>query len=392
MDKGGYTPFFGKETLEDLRSSNKSAKRAIVDKLAQAYHNNFFNRQEQQLADEIFRVLLKDSDDDIRQQLSNILKNNLLLPHDIVMGLATDISDAVATPILENSYLLSEDDLIALINDTVSSPRLEAIARREALSAKVASALLYKKLPQVIVLLFQNNNAQLEEQAIIDILEDMPPSEDLMALAAQRREMGSISQQKLKVIAVKAGFTHFSQSLTEEDLEPEELVEAARLYSLLGMTLEQVKGDGMAQLVHQLGQEGRLSISLLLRSLCIGELSLVEHALAQLAGIPVSNARILLRDKGGRGIAAIYKASKMPIIYTNIFIALIKLLLTDSSLSTLHPRLLQQHLLIAIADDENEEAIEFTTAIIKRATQDLEMAEEQFGTDQPLAGGELPTY
>ncbi|MDG1286803.1 MAG: DUF2336 domain-containing protein [Rickettsiales bacterium] len=392
MDNSGYTPFFGKQTLKDLRSSDKSAKQAVVDKLAQAYQNNFFNRQEQQLADEIFRALVKDSDENIRQQLSDILKNNLLLPHDIVMALATDISDAVATPILENSYLLSEDDLTALINDTVSSPRLEAIARREALSAKVSSALLYKKLPQVMAMLFQNNGVQLDEEVVIKTLEAVPPSEDLMALVAQRREIGSISQQKLKVLAVKAGFTRFSQSLTEEELEPEDLVEAARLYSLLGMTIEQVKGEGMAQLVHQLGQEGRLSISLLLRSLCIGELALVEHALAQMAGVPVSNARILLRDKGGRGIAALYKASKMPIIYTNIFVELIRLLLTDTTLKSLHPRLLQNHLLIAIAEDESAEAIEFTTAIIKRATQDLENAEEQFGTNKPLAGGELPSY
>jgi len=391
MSNEGYTPFFGKEILEQLRSENSEARQLVAKKVAQAYHHNFFNRQEQQLADDILRALVKDKDETLRQHISEILKDNLLLPHDIVTALANDFADVVACPILENSYLLSEEDLTELISNDISSPRLEAIARREALSADVSSALMMKHIPQVMTVLFKNNNAQLNEEEIITALENVEPSEEMMTFATQRRELNTISQQKLKVMAVKAGYNRFSQSLDDE-LEPEEVVEAARLYSLLGMTLEQVKGEGMPQLVHQLAQQGRLSISLLLRALCIGELSLVEHALSQMAGIPLSNARVLVRDKGGRGIEALYKASKMPPIYANIFSALVRLLLNDSELKTLHPRLLQRHLLIAISDDEDEEVVEFASAIIKRAAQDLEEAEAHFNTGEPLAGGELPTY
>ena len=391
MSTDGTSPFFGKEILNQLRSENIEARRLVAKKVAQAYHHNFFNRQEQQLADDILRALVKDSDEQLRQKIAETLKNNLLLPHDIVIALATDLADAVACPVLESSYLLSEDDLVELISGTIHSPRLEAIARREALSASVSSALMLKKLPKVMSILFRNNNAQLKEEDVISALEQTQPSEEMMVLASQRNELSTLSQQKLKVLAVKAGFTRFSQSLDDE-LEPEELVEAARLYSLLGMTLEQVKGEGMPQLVHQLAQQGRLSISLLLRALCIGELSLVEHALGQMAGIPISNARILVRDKGGRGIEALFKASKMPEIYSGAFSALVRLMLNDQELKTLHPRLLQRHLLIAVADDNDDEVVEFTSAIIKRAAQDLEEAEAHFNTDKPLAGGELPTY
>ncbi len=391
MSNEGYSPFFGKETLQKLRGKDNDAKHHMVERLAEAYHNNFFNRQEQQLADDIFRALVKDKDENLRQKLSQILKDNLLLPHDIVMALASDLSDAVACPILQHSYLLSEEDLAELITDTVHSPRLEAIARREALSSNVSSALMSKRLPHILSLILRNNNAQIDEEELIANLENTQPSEELLKLAAQRIELSTISQQKLKVMAVKSGFNQFSHSL-EEELKPDELVEAAQLYSLLGMTLEQVKGEGMPHLVHQLASQGRLSISLLLRSLCIGELSLVEHALSQLAGIPVSNARILLRDKGGRGIEALYKVSKLPEIYNRVFSALIRLLLNDATLKTLHPRLLQRHLLIVVADDESKEVVEFVSAIITRATQDLEEAEAHFATDKPLAGGELPRY
>ena len=391
MTTEGYTPFFGKETLEQLRSNDPDAKNAIVDKLVSAYHNNFFSRQEQQLADSIFRVLVKNSDVGVRERLARVLKDNLLLPHDIVMALATDIADAVACPVLESSYLLSEDDLTSLISNTSISPRLEAIARREALSAKVSSALMVKKLPKVMAMLLGNSAAQLNEKEVVEAIEEMPPSQELMELAIKRKDFGEVCQQTLKKLAVKSGFTQFSQTLNE-DLDPEELVEAARLYSLLGLTLEQVKSEGMEALVRKLAQDNRLSLSLLLRSLCIGELSLVEHAFSRLAGVPLSNTRILLRDRGGRGFEAIYKASKLSETYSAIFANLIKLLITDTTLKTLHPRLLQRHLLIAVQDDANEEAVEFVTAIIQRAAQDMELAEHHNPTAAPLADGEIPTY
>jgi uncharacterized protein (DUF2336 family) len=56
----------------------------------------------------------------------------------------------------------------------------------------------------------------------------------------------------------------------------------------------------------------RLSDSVIIRSLCIGDLRFFETAIAKRAGIPVSNARLLMIDPGPLGFKSLYDSSGMP--------------------------------------------------------------------------------
>lgn len=372
--------FFSPEMLKQLREGDHQARLKLVEQLAQAYDHNFYTRQEQHIADDILRLLVKDKHPDIRQKLADILKSNLLLPQEIILTLAMDELDPIACPVLQHSYLLSEKELVELVSGSVSTPRLQAIAQRETLSAELSDALMDQRQQQVLHTLFANSGAQLAESSIERVLSELPADEKMLGLLSQRSELSHELKEHIADTARKAGLTSFTtQSMAEETLP-----EVARIYSLLGMTAEQVRGNGLAQLVYQLHQQGRITISLLLRALCIGELALVEHALGRMAGIPVGNVRILLRDKGGRGVSALYQKAGLPDSFSSVFCHLVTLLLNDPTLSTLHPRLLKRHLLIAIQHDDPE-AVEYTTAIIEHAAQDLEEAERRFATGKPLA-------
>ena len=59
-------------------------------------------------------------------------------------------------------------------------------------------------------------------------------------------------------------------------------------------------------LIEQLIRKERLSASLLLRSLCVGDMNFFERGLARLAGLPLQNARILIHDQGQLGLESIY--------------------------------------------------------------------------------------
>jgi uncharacterized protein (DUF2336 family) len=43
--------------------------------------------------------------------------------------------------------------------------------------------------------------------------------------------------------------------------------------------------------------------------MCLGDLSFFEAAFAELAGIPIHNARLLIHDPGGLGLASLYGKS-----------------------------------------------------------------------------------
>ncbi|HEX3499214.1 MAG TPA: DUF2336 domain-containing protein, partial [Stellaceae bacterium] len=65
------------------------------------------------------------------------------------------------------------------------------------------------------------------------------------------------------------------------------------------------EGDA-ERLARQLNANGRLTASLILRTLCLGDLAFLEAAFAELAGVSVDNARLLIHDPGGLGLKSLY--------------------------------------------------------------------------------------
>ena len=56
-------------------------------------------------------------------------------------------------------------------------------------------------------------------------------------------------------------------------------------------------------------RSGRLTPTMVLRALCIGDMAFFESSLAVMANVPVENARILIHDRGGKGFSALYDRS-----------------------------------------------------------------------------------
>lgn len=70
--------------------------------------------------------------------------------------------------------------------------------------------------------------------------------------------------------------------------------------------------SGPSELVEHLAQHKRLTPSIVLRALCMGDLLFFEASLAKLAGISLENAQRLIYDQGKRGFEALYKKAGLP--------------------------------------------------------------------------------
>jgi len=73
-----------------------------------------------------------------------------------------------------------------------------------------------------------------------------------------------------------------------------------------------VTDESLDSLVRQLKANNRLSGSLVLRALCMGNLRFFEHAIAGIAGLPVANARLLIHDPGGNGLKVLWGKTNLP--------------------------------------------------------------------------------
>jgi len=105
-------------------------------KIAEGFNDGTLNENERRMAEEIFRVMVKDAEVRVREALALNLKKNPAIPHDVALSLAKDVGQ-VALPVLQFSEVLTGDDLIEIIASQ-SPEKQVAIAKRETVSVSVS--------------------------------------------------------------------------------------------------------------------------------------------------------------------------------------------------------------------------------------------------------------
>jgi len=66
------------------------------------------------------------------------------------------------------------------------------------------------------------------------------------------------------------------------------------------------QSNDLPHFVIQLSLNGRLTHSLIMRALCMGHMPFVEHALAELSGVPHNRVWLMVHDAGQLGLQAVF--------------------------------------------------------------------------------------
>lgn len=302
-------------TPEDIQLLVKEPSAAmrgrIADKIATGYNSGLFSDAENSLAIEIFRLLLRDTEMRVRKTLSDKLKDNLNVPHDVIFSLANDATE-VAVPVLQHSFVLTEEDLIGIVQATREVAKLKAVAQRESVSKSLAHALIETHVPDVVKEIVGNKSASLAETSLEMLLDDFEREGSVLEELVYRGGLSSAFAERL----FSKVSDQLKKSLTRRyrlNLHVvEEATEAARETATLQFLSPWMSQQDIQKLVDSMFKAKRLTHSVIIRSLCIGDLRFFETALAKLVGIPVSNARLLILDPGPLGFKALYDSAQMP--------------------------------------------------------------------------------
>jgi uncharacterized protein (DUF2336 family) len=119
-------------------------------------------------------LLARDQVVRVRRIVADALKDVAHAPPDVINRLARDSEIAVAGPILENSPVLSDDDLIAIVSESPIKGALASIARRDQLAGVVADAVAKTGDVEAVGVLLANASAQIREDTLDWILERAP--------------------------------------------------------------------------------------------------------------------------------------------------------------------------------------------------------------------------
>ncbi len=279
-------------------------------KIASQFEIEALSPAERQIAEDIFRKLVKDVEVRVRESLAAHLKNSPDLPHDVAMALASDV-DSVSLPMLKFSEVLTDEDLVQIVREQGESKQV-AIAQRPSVSSRVADALIDTGSEKAVARLVANDGAKLTEQALGRVIDEYQESEAVSDSLSRRPSMpAAISAQLIE--ALSGRLQDFL--LQKHDVSPDvasNLILQARERATMSLVDYGSTDTELENLVEQLARKERLSASLLLRALCMGDMGFFERALARLADLPLQNARILIHDHGGIGLESVYIKADLP--------------------------------------------------------------------------------
>lgn len=299
------------DLITRLREDNSpSVREETVALLAAEFNQPDLQPGEQQLAESIFRIMVHDTDMAVRRALSEGLKDNPSLPSELAMTLARDVAE-VATPMLHYSLVFTDQELIEIAR-TQPEAWQQAIARRQAISAPVSDALVETGNENVVVTLVRNHGAEISDDTSNKMIDRFSDSEGVMTGLVQRPNFPPKLAERLITVVSNS----IRQQLATMTSLPTAIADQLIARGQEAMTLDIAAPDEtqahLQRLVRHLDVKGRLTSTLILRSLCTGHLGFFETAVARRAGIDPNNAHALIAGGDEKGAAALCKAAKLP--------------------------------------------------------------------------------
>lgn len=298
-----------KDVNKLLSDQSAETRAETAAKLARGFGVSGLTENERRLAEDIFRIMVKDAAVRVREALAQNLKENPMVPRDVAVSLAKDV-DSVSLPVLQFSEVLSDEDLIDIVRSQGATKQV-AIARRTKVSETVSGALVDTRNADVVTTLVSNKGAEISEQSLQHVIDSLGTDEKVQAAMIER--------PKLPVAVTERLVTMVSDHLKEELAKRQELsttmavdlILQSRERATISLSSESDEDD-VEVLVHQLRMNGRLTPSIMLRALCMGDLTFYETAMAELVGVPVVNVRQLIHDSGPLGLKALYDKTGLP--------------------------------------------------------------------------------
>lgn len=174
---------------------------------------------------EVMSRLAADPVDRIRAFAANVLKDADDADPSVIVRLARDRQIAVAAPVLQYSPLLSDADLLSIIEAGPAEGVLAAIARRRFVDARVTDAIVSSSDSPAITHLLKNANINLQEETLDALIDGASVEPKWQEPLVFRRELSESALDRLVDLAAPHVLDHI---LARGDLPPQTASAVAR--------------------------------------------------------------------------------------------------------------------------------------------------------------------
>ena len=356
-----------RQFLQWVRQAPAGERAEATSALARAYLYSDLSPDDLAAAEGAMIMLLDDPSPLVRRTLADVFASAQKAPKVVVHALANDQTD-VALPILAQSPILLEDDLVDIVA-TGDADVQTAIAGRTPVPRALAAAIAEVGTAEACLTLLENSDADIAPFSLARLVDRFghlaPIRENLLA----RGDLPMSMRQSLlsKLSRTLAGFVAARQWLESEHAEhaTKEACEKATVALAADTPYEE-----LGELVHHLRDSGQLSAGMILRALLSGNVVLFEEAVAELSGMPINRVTGYIHDKNISGFRALYEKAGLPDIAYPAFreaLAAIRegILIGEQGNVARLKRRMVEHVLNACAHERGEEVVSLL-ALLRR--------------------------
>ena len=293
-----------------VRGDSAEVRANAAHKICRRIDTTDLSPEDQESARQILDLMCSDAAVLVRRALAVTLRNSPKLPRDIALKLAKDV-DVIAVPVLKNSPVITDEDLVEIVL-AGSSEKQVAIAQREKLGEGLTEVIALYGSKEAVEQVSLNEGAAFSDDAFAGVLKRFANDNEVKAALVSRSSLPMHVTEKL--VNMVTGEL-FDRLVNTHELPPQlaiEIAAGARERATLDLVEQAGLSSDPERFVQQLHLNGRLTPSVIMRALCLGHMTFVEHSLAELAGVPHAKAWLMIHDAGTLGLKTVFERAGLP--------------------------------------------------------------------------------
>jgi len=313
-----------KKDVERLVADPSADVRAVTAaKVAKTLDKKELSPKEKSIAEDVIRIMVHDAEVIVRKTLADNLKDNPYIPHDVAKILARDIEE-VAVPVIKSSQVFTSDDLIEII-EMNSEPKTIAVASRITVAPEVARIIGEKGTEKALATLIANEGADILVPTFDKMIERFPKSEIVQMPLVRRVKLPvSVAEKLVNIVSDEIRQTLVTRHDLPEDIVSDIIVRAREETTIRISASSDT--DDLQKMISGMNKCNRLTPSIIIRAICMGDIKFFEYSMAELSGLPILNCRALIHDAGELGLKKLYEKSTLPEKYFPIFRAAVDII------------------------------------------------------------------
>ena len=292
-----------------LDSASDEDRVQAAGALAAAYLRSNREGEEGEVAEAVITALADDPSIEVREILAEAFADQPAAPRHVIASLAADLPQ-IASVVLSRSPLFVDGELIEFVANGAPEHQI-AIACRPNVSIGLAAAIGEVGELEACIGLLSNKGARMAPAALHRIAERFGEDAEVRRLLFRQPALAP----KTHVLLIERLAGIMAKEVMSDSSLPAGRIEALlrdncdrALISFAALAAE----ENLPQIVEAIVDRGSMTASLLLRAVCVGNISLFANGLARLAKVSLSRVETALADDKRTVFRALYDKAGLP--------------------------------------------------------------------------------